>query len=55
VPGDEQLQFPEDYVEIMEAGPVAEAFVDALGKLSPEQREYLTLILSDREARRIPI
>jgi len=53
VPADDELQFPEDYVRIMEAGAVDEAFLEALGKLSPDQREYLTLILSDRRARRM--
>ena len=49
---DEQLQFPDDYLDVMEAGPVDEVFVEALGRLTTKQREYLTQILSDRLARR---
>ena len=47
-----ELIFPDDYVEIMDSGPVDETFMEELAKLTPEEREYLTHILSDRRARR---
>jgi len=47
-----ELTFPDDYVEIMDSGSVDDTFMEELAKLTPEQREYLTDILSDRRARR---
>jgi hypothetical protein len=50
---DDELSFPEDYLKIMESGPIDEAFIEALANLSPDQRDYLAHILSDRRARRM--
>jgi len=44
--------FPDGYVDRIEAGPVDTQFLEALGDLSPQQREQLANLLVDREPRR---
>ena len=51
---EEPLTFPADYLAALEAGPVNDAFIEALGKLTPDQREFLAYLMEDRLARRNP-
>jgi len=47
---DDELRFPEGYVARMQAGPVDDHFLEALGSLSTEQRAHLARLLGDRVA-----
>jgi hypothetical protein len=48
----DRLTYPEDYLEILETNRIDDAFLEALGRLTVEEREFLSDAMADRAERR---
>jgi hypothetical protein len=48
----DSLTYPEDYLEIMETSRIDDAFLEALGRLTIEEREFLADVMANRAERR---
>ena len=48
----DSLAYPEDYLEIMETNRIDDVFLEALARLTREEREFLADAMADRAERR---